>query len=111
MRRRAAGEKCSARISRTGDYTMTTEVLDIESKRHSGFERYIVSAVTITDEIVDFPADALDRRGRDVVGTLTEEFEVVLGIARITWKSREDREKCIEDQRRRSRWADVEFYA
>ncbi len=91
---------------------MDKEILEIESYPDGGFERFTHGSVMVTDETVALGPGALDRKAKKMIRQYTKgPYEPVKGIAQVSWKSAEDREKCIENQKRRSRWAKVEKYA
>ena len=98
-------------------WNMDREILEIESHPDGGFERFTRGSVTMTDEMVALGAGALDGQAKRVIRrSVTGPHEPVRGIARIEWKSDEDREKCIEYQKKRrghagTRWDDVEDLA
>lgn len=53
----------------------------------------------------------LDRIGRrNFRALVTDNFTAVTGIASISWKSKDDRIKCIKDQAKRGRWDKVIAY-
>ena len=80
-------------------------------------EKYIDGEVEITHELVDVDECKLDKRGRRrfMACECDGGIETVIGIARLQWKSPEDRLTCIKDQegknKRRdpgeSRWSDT----
>lgn len=95
---------------------MHTETMWIESCPDGGFERYTNGLVAITGDVVTLGAGALDRTAKKVIRqSVTDPYEPVKGIARIEWKSVEDRARCIKYQMKRkgrtgTRWDDVERF-
>ena len=87
------------------------DIYDIEANPTRGLERFLNMKISITDKVVFFEIDKLDKVGkREFRKYVTENFIAVVGLASISWKSKKDRNKCILDQTKRSRWKKVEAY-
>jgi hypothetical protein len=81
------------------------------------FERFVTGKVDITNEPVGIETCHLDKRGKDRFEECRAKMDVetIIGISRFRWKSAEDREKCIAEQKSKnkrgtcgeSRWTDV----
>lgn len=68
-------------------------------------EKYLIGKIEITNEIVHIRESKLDKKGqrRYIECSLENEIETVLGIARLRWKSLQDRSNCIEQQKSKNK--------
>ncbi len=76
-------------------------------------ERFVNIEVHISDDPVDVKKELLDRRGEKDLRNYAKgkEHRAVAGVAKISWKSEEDRAACIADHRdekRQKRWIVME---
>ena len=85
--------------------------MQVESNPKRGAERFISIDVERTDDPTDFNTGQLDPKGRERFGAEVQRpYRAVRGRASISWKSHDDREKCIAHQERRGRWRCVLCY-
>lgn len=86
-----------------------TEIVDRRGKP-GRTERFVSIEVHVFDDLIDVNRDLLDGRGKKDLRNHTRDgqCEAVAGIAKIAWKSDEDRAACLadheNDEKRRQRW-------
>jgi len=82
--------------------------LAVEFDEEWGAERFISIEVELTDDLVEFDPATLDVAGRKRFRRQAKlPHRAIRGWATISWKSEQDRERCIVDQSDRGRWRRV----
>ena len=92
--------------------------LKIPNKQPRGvFEHFISGDIEITDHILSISVCKLDKKGISRFNYYSSKYklEIVCGIARLCWKSQNDRINCIEIQKSKnknrpsgkSRWTEI----
>lgn len=86
--------------------------MDVQMHERKGAERFINIDVLLTNESASFYEKDLDPTGRKRLLYITGgNYRAVKGIAAVSWKSPDDRLKCIDYQTGRGRWKKVVQYA
>jgi len=87
----------------------------VDRRREPGrTEKFVSIEVHVSDEPVDVNWDSLSGQGKKDLRKHAEDmkYRAVAGVAKIAWKSEEDRAACIvdheHDENRRQRWNQME---
>jgi hypothetical protein len=76
-------------------------------------EQHVQIAVRLTGEPIAFDQSCLDKAGRKRLAKAAadKEWVAVKGIATVSWRSEEDCDKCLANQKKRGRYQRISEYA